>query len=115
MAKEAQEEVGTLAEACKTAIHWHPYGVGVRRSRMPEVLFDVPMAPPMAPLLGVQIWRVGWQPCHLKLWMCREILLDDHGPMRVQSVPDEDHRSSDVPLEVADGHQDSSTTKLAAL
>jgi hypothetical protein len=106
MAKEAQEEVRTLTESCKAAIHLHPYVVGVRRSRIPEMLFDVTMAP----LLGVQIRRIGWQPFDLKLWMCRDILLDDHGPMRVQSVPDDEHRSSDVPPEVAEGQQDISTT-----
>jgi hypothetical protein len=106
MAKEPQEEVGTLPESCKTAIHLHPYVAGVRRSRIPERLFDVAMAP----LLRVQSRRIGWQPFHLKLWMCRDILLDDHGPMRAQSVPDDDHRCSDVPLEVAEGQQDISPT-----
>ncbi len=107
MAKEPKDEVGTLTESCKTAIHWHPYVAGVRRSRIPEMLFDVAMAS----LLGVQIRRIGWQPFHLNRGMCRDILLDEHGPMRVQSIPDDDHRSSDVPLEVAESHQDISTTK----
>jgi hypothetical protein len=106
MAKEPQEEVGTLAASRKTAIPLHPYVVGVRRSRMPEMWFDVAMVP----LLGVQIRRIGWQPFYLKLWRCRDRLLDDHGPRRVQPVPDDDHRSSDVPLEVAEGQQDISTT-----
>ncbi len=106
MAKEAQEEVGTLTEACKPAVHLDPDLASVRRSRIAEMWFDVTMAP----LLGVQIRRIGWQPFHLKLWMCRDILLDDHGPMRVQSVPDDDHRPSDVPPEVPEGHQDISTT-----
>ena len=106
MVKEPQEEVGTLTESRKPAIHLHPYVAGVRRSRIPEMLFDVARAP----LLGVQSRRIGWQPFYLKLWMCRDILLDEHGPMRVQPVPDDDHRSSDVPLEVAEGQQDISTT-----
>jgi hypothetical protein len=106
MAKEPQEEGGTVPEACKTAIHLHPSVAGVRRSRIPEMWFDVAMAP----LLRVQIRRIGWQPFHLKLWMCRDILLDDHGPMRAHSVPDADHRCSDVPLEVAEGQQAISPT-----
>lgn len=34
------------------------------------------------------------------------MFLDDHSPMRIQSIPDDDHRPGDVPLEVAEGHED---------
>jgi hypothetical protein len=69
------------------------------RSGIPKMPFDVAMAP----LLGVQIRCIRWQPFHLNLGVCGDILLDEYSPMRIQSIPDDDHRRSDVPLDVADG------------
>src|SRR5918998_324447 len=102
MAKEPQDEVRPVTESCKPPVHLGPHLASVRRSGIPQVLFDVTMAP----LLRVQLRGVGWQPFHLNVGVCGEILLDEHSPMRGQAIPDDDHRPSDVPLEVAEGHQD---------
>jgi hypothetical protein len=101
MAKKPPDEVGTLTESCKPAVHLAPDLASVRRSRLPEMVFDVAMAS----LFGVQIRRLGWEPFPLTLGVCINILPDDHGSMRVQTVPDDDHRPGDVPLEVLQGHQ----------
>ncbi len=99
MAKKPQDEVGTLTESCKPPVHWDPDLPGVCRSRMPEMLCDVAMAS----LFGVHIRRIGWEPFQLNLGVCINILPDDHGSMRVQPVPDDDHWPCDVPLQVAEG------------
>jgi hypothetical protein len=99
MAKKPQDEGGTLTESCKPAVHLDPDLASVRRSRIPEMLFDVAMAS----LFGVQIRRIGWEPFQLNLGVCINILPDDHGSMRVQTVPDDDHWPCDVPLKVAEG------------
>jgi hypothetical protein len=102
MAKEPEDEVRTVTDSCKPTIHLGPHLASVRRSGIPKMLFDVAMTP----LLGIHIRGIGWQPFHLNLRVCSDILLDEHSPMRIQSIPDDDHRPSDVPLEVAEGHED---------
>jgi hypothetical protein len=37
--------------------------------------------------------------------MRSHILLDDHGSMRIQPIPDDDHRAGEVPLEMSQGLQ----------
>jgi hypothetical protein len=101
MAKEPQAEVGTWTESCKTASPVHPDVAGSRRSRIPERVCDGAMAP----LLGVQIRRRGGPPVPRHGGMCRAILLDDHGPRRVQSGPEDEHRAGAGPLDMAEGHQ----------
>ena len=101
MTKESQEEVGTLAETCEPAIHLDTDVVGRRRGGVPEMLFDIAMVP----LLGIHIRRIRREPFHFKVGMYGNIVLDDDGSMRVQPIPDDDHRPGDVPLEVAQGHK----------
>jgi hypothetical protein len=79
MAQEPQEEVGTLAEACEAAIHLGTYVLGVDRGGIPKMLFNIPMAP----LLGVQVRGIGWQPFHFKVGMRGHIVLDDDSSMRI--------------------------------
>ena len=104
MAKEPQEEIRTLTETCEAAIHVGTKLAGIRRSRIPEMLFDMAVAP----LFGVHIRRIGWEPFQLNLGVCTNRLPDDHGSMRVQTVPDDDHWPCDVPLKVAEGNKNSS-------
>jgi hypothetical protein len=106
MAEEPVDEVRTLTASCKTAIHLDTYFAGACRGRIPEMLFDIAMAP----LLGVQIRCIRGQPLHCNRRMRSDILRDDQGPMRVQPIPDNDHRPRDVPLEMLQGHQDISST-----
>jgi hypothetical protein len=101
MTKEAQEEVWTVTEPCKPAIHLGPYVVGIHWRGIPEMLFDIAMTA----LLRVQIRRVGRQPFHFKVGMGGDIVLDDHSSVCVQPIPDDDHRPGDVPLEVSQGHK----------
>jgi hypothetical protein len=61
-----------------------------------EVLFGIPMTP----FLGVQSRCIRGQPFQHHPKMCRHILLDDHGAMRIQPIPDDDHRAGDVPLQM---------------
>jgi hypothetical protein len=90
-----------LTESCKPAVHLDPDLASVRRRRIPEMLFDMAVAP----LFGVHIRRIGWEPFQLNLGVCTNILPDDHGSMRVQTVPDDDHWPCDVPLKVAEGNK----------
>jgi hypothetical protein len=99
MAKAPKEEVGTLSETCEPAIHLDTYVVGRRRECVPERLCDMALAS----LLGIHIRRIRWEPCHCKVGLRGDIVLDDHGSMRVEPSPDDDHRPGDGPLEVAQG------------
>jgi hypothetical protein len=101
MAKEPEDEVRTVTESCKPTIHLGPHLASMHRSGIPQMLFDVAMTP----LLGVHIRGIGWQPFHLNVGVCGDILRDEHSPMRVRAIPDDDHGPSDVPLEVAEGHE----------
>jgi hypothetical protein len=101
MTKEPQEEVGTVPETCKPAIHLGPSGVGMNWGGIPERLFDLAMAA----LLGVHIRRIGREPCHCTVGMCGPIVLDDHSSVCAQPRPDDDHRPGDVPLEVSQRHK----------
>jgi hypothetical protein len=101
MTKEPQEEVGTVTETCKPAIHLGPYVVGMNWGGIPEMLFDIAMAA----LLGVHIRRIGREPFHFKVGMCGHIVLDDNSSVCVQPIPDDDHRPGDVPLEVSQCHK----------
>jgi hypothetical protein len=101
MAKEPQEEVGAVAEACNPAIHLGTYVLGVDRGGIPKTLFHLAMAP----LLGVQVRGIGGQPCHFQVGMRGHLVLDNDGSMRLEPIPDDDHRPGDVPLDVWQGHQ----------
>jgi hypothetical protein len=79
MTQASQEAIGTLAETCEPAIHLDTYGVGRRRGDVPEVLFDMALAP----RLGMHIRRRRWEPCHGKVGMRGHIVLDDDGAMCV--------------------------------
>ena len=101
MAKEPKEEVGTLPKPREATIHLGTYVMGSDRGGIPKMLFNTAMAP----LLGIQIRGIGWQPFHFKVGMRGHIVLDDDGSMRIEPIPDNDHRPRDVPLEVLQGHQ----------
>jgi hypothetical protein len=101
MTKEPQDEVGTPTEPCKPAIHLGTYVAAVWRGGIAEMLFDIAMTP----LLGVQIRCIGGQPFHRHLRTRSHILLDDGGSMRIQPIPDNDHRPGNVPLEMSQGLQ----------
>ena len=79
MTKEAQEEVGTLAETCEPAIDLDTDVVGRRRGGVSEMLFDIAMAP----LLGIHIRRIGREPFHFKLRMRGHVVPDNSGSMRI--------------------------------
>lgn len=101
MMKVPQEEVGTVTETYKPAIHLGLYVVGIHWGGIPEMLFDMAMAA----LLGVQIRRIGREPFHFKVGMCGHIILEDHSSVCVQPIPDDDYRPGDVPLDVSQRHK----------
>jgi hypothetical protein len=101
MTKEPREEVGTLAETCEPAVHLDTFVVGSRRGGIPERLCDMAMAP----LLGIHIRRLGWEPFHCKVRMLGHIVLEADGSRLAEPIPDDDHRPGDVPREVAQGRR----------
>ena len=79
MTKEAQEEVGTLAETCEPAIDLDTDVVGRRRGGVSEMLCDMAMAP----LLGIHIRCIRWEPFHCKLRMRGHVVPGNSGSMRM--------------------------------
>lgn len=78
MPKEPEEEIGTLAESRKAAIHLSTECMNASRSGMAERLFDMAVAA----LLRVQVRGVRREPFHVALGMLGEIRLDDQRAMR---------------------------------
>jgi hypothetical protein len=101
MTKEPKDEIGSATESCKSTIHLGAEVGAVQRGSIAEVLFDIPVTP----FLGVQIRCIRGQPFHRHCRMRSHILLDDHGSMRIQPIPDDDHRAGEVPLEMSQSLQ----------
>jgi hypothetical protein len=99
MPEEAEDEVRSPAEASKATINTCAEVADACRGGIAQVLFDVAMAA----LLGIHIWRIGREPCHVNVWMRGHIVLDDDRSVCVEPIPDDDHRPGDVLLEVAQG------------
>jgi hypothetical protein len=99
MAKAPEDKIGTLAESRKAAIHLSTKLINADRSGIAEMLFDIAVTT----LLGVQVRGVRWEPFHVEIGMRGEILLDDDRAMRGGSVPDHDHWSVKMALEMLQG------------
>lgn len=99
MAKEPEDKIRTLAESRQAAIHLRTKLVNADRSGIAEMLFDIAVTT----LLGVQVRGVRREPFHVELGMCGEILLDDDRAMRGGAVPDHDHWSGKMALEMSQG------------
>ncbi len=99
MPEESEDEIGTLAEASKAAIDPGAEFADIGRQRMAQVLLDMAMAP----LLGIQIGGIGWEPMHLDLRMCPHILFAHRSAVGVEPVPDNDQRTRYVVLKVTEG------------
>jgi hypothetical protein len=99
MPEESEEEIGTSAEASKAAINSGAKIADTAGQSIAQVLLDMAMAP----LLGIQIWGIGWKPVHLDLRMRTQILFDHHSAMGVEPVPDDDEGAGNVSLEVTEG------------
>jgi hypothetical protein len=102
MSEEAEDEIGTLAEACKAAIDPGAEIADVGGQRIAQVLLDIAMAP----LLGIEIRSVGRKPMHLDRGMGLHILFDYLRAMGTEPVPDDDEGTGNVPLEVTEGEHD---------
>ncbi len=79
MPEESQDEIGTPAEAGQAAIDPGAEIADVSGQSIAQVLFDIAMAS----LLGIHIWRIGWEPFHVDVRMRGHIVLDDDRSMRV--------------------------------
>jgi hypothetical protein len=99
MPKEPADEVGTLTEARKSAVHLSTEFVNARRRGIAEMLFDSAMAA----LLGVQVWGIWREPFHVDFGMLGEIRLHDKGAMRGGAVPDHEHRPGKMSPEMLQG------------
>jgi hypothetical protein len=99
MPEESEDEIGTSAEASNAALDSCAEIADASGQRMAQVLLDMAMAP----LLGIQIRGIGWEPVHLDLGMGRQILFDHLRAMGVEPVPDDDERARNVALEVTEG------------
>jgi hypothetical protein len=99
MPEEPKDEIGTSTEASKAAIDAGAEPAEPSGQRMAQVLLDIAMAP----LLGIQIGGIGWEPMHLNLRMCPHILFDHHSAVGVELVPDDDQRTRYVALKVTEG------------
>jgi hypothetical protein len=99
MPNEAEEEVWASPEACEPTIHLNTSVVGRCRGGIPEMLCDMAMAA----LLGIHLWRIGWEPFHVDVRMRGHIVWDADRSRRVSPVPDHEHRPRDEPLEVPQG------------
>ena len=100
MPKEPEDKIGMLAESRKAAIHLRPKLVHADRSGMAEMLFDMAVTT----LLGVQVRGGRREPCHVELGLRGEIRLHDDCAMRGGAVPDHDHWSGKMSLEMLQGH-----------
>ena len=99
MAKEPEEKIGTPAESRKAAVHLSTKLVNADRGGIAEMLFDIAVTT----LLGVQVRGIRREPFHVELGMCGEILLYDDRAMRGGAVPDHDHWSGKMALEMLQG------------
>jgi hypothetical protein len=100
MPKKPEDKIGTLAESRKAAIHLSTKFVNADRGGIAEMLFDIAVTT----LLGVQVRGVRRKPFHVELGMRGEILLHDDRAMRGGAVPDQDHGSGKMALEMLQGH-----------
>jgi hypothetical protein len=102
MPEESEDKIRASAEAGKAAIDSGAEFAGTGRLSIAQVLLDIAMAP----LLGIQIWGIGWKPVPLDLRMCAQILFDHRRTMGVEPVPDQDKGAGNMSLEVTEGHDD---------
>jgi hypothetical protein len=99
MPEEAEDEIGTSAEASNAAIDPGAECADIGRQRITQVLLDVTMAP----LLGIQIGGIGREPMHLDLRMRPYIRFDHRSAVGVEPVPDDDEGARNMALKVTEG------------
>ncbi len=98
--EEAKQEIWAAAESCEAPIGlladlFFCLGRGVTHP-----VLDVPVAT----LLWIQLWRVLRQPLQVEFGMLGKELLHHRRPMRLQPVPDQDHRPTDSAPEMLQEH-----------
>jgi hypothetical protein len=99
MLKAPEEKIGTLAELRKAAFHSSAKLIHADRCGIAEMWFDMAVTT----LLGVQVRGVRWEPFHVEFGMRGEILLHDDRAMRGGAVPNQDHGSGKMALEMVPG------------
>ena len=102
MPTEPKHEVWTPAESSKPAIDLSAYLIEAYRGCIAEMLLDITLAA----FFRVQVRGIRWKPCNVELGVPSEILLDHGRPMCCEPVPEEDHRTRDVPLKMLQGRHD---------
>lgn len=96
MVEEAEQEIGPSSQSRESAIGWlADLLIGLGRG-VPHPLLDVPMTT----FLRVQLRGIRRQPLYVDLGVLRQERLDRRRTMRLQSIPDDDHRATDLPAEV---------------
>ena len=92
MMEEAEDEIGSLANPRESAISLFPnLRLGLRRAPLHPIL-DIPVTV----FLGVQVRGIPRQPLHDDLGMLGQERLDHLGTVGLQSIPDDDHRPTDL-------------------
>jgi hypothetical protein len=102
MPAEAEDEIGTLAEARQAALDPGAEIADAGGQRMAPVLLDSARAP----RLGMQIWSVGRKPMRLALGMGLHRRFARLRAMGVAPVPADDEGAANVPLAVTAGEHD---------
>ena len=97
MMEEREDQIGTMAQARKSAIGLLPNLSGVLRGRIQEVALHIAMTS----LLGIQIRGVGRQLLHHDLRMLTPIGLHLGGAMGLQAIPDQHQRAGEISLEMS--------------
>jgi len=96
MVKEAKDQVGAVAKACKSSVGLFLDLPGVFRGGVDEVLLHVAVAS----FFGIQIRGVTRQHLHHDLAVFTQIGLHLSGAMDLQAIPNHDQRTREPSLEV---------------
>ena len=90
--KESQDQVTTVSQASKPAIHQPAQFAHIGGCSISQVLLNVPMAI----LLGVNFGRIRRQPLDFDFPVIGQVLTDHAGPMRRGPVPDQKEQAPDA-------------------
>lgn len=98
MVKETEDQVGTMAEACKSSVGLLPDLPGVFRCRVEEVLLHVAVAS----FLGIQVRGVARQHLYHDLGVLTQIGLHLRRAMDLQAIPNHEQRTREPSLKVTE-------------
>src|SRR5512143_4231543 len=98
MVKEAKDQVGTMAEACKSSVGLVPDLPGVFRCRVDEVTLHVAVAS----FLGIPLRGVARQHLHQDLGVFAQRGLHRRRAMDLPAIPNHEQRTWEPALKVTE-------------